>query len=141
MTKIPFGPLPEVNGHRLLGMNHLEVVSILKELSSEVCMVCARPRPAPPLELAPPAATLVKVRAPTTCKGALTSFKFIFSCKHFFVFKQAVVFCLLGTRLFRSRHGFISQSIVPGLDEITAKYLNSRQNICIFLIGTVVIVI
>ena len=63
MTKIPFGPLPEVNGHRLLGMNHLEVVSILKELSSEVCMVCARPRPAPPLELAPPAATLVKVRA------------------------------------------------------------------------------
>ncbi|XP_045448392.1 patj homolog [Melitaea cinxia] len=58
----PGDELLEVNGHRLLGMNHLEVVSILKELSSEVCMVCARPRPAPPLDLAPPAATLVKVR-------------------------------------------------------------------------------
>ncbi|CAH0727303.1 unnamed protein product, partial [Brenthis ino] len=62
----PGDELLEVNGHRLLGMNHLEVVSILKELSSEVCMVCARPRPAPApapapaLDLAPPAATLVK---------------------------------------------------------------------------------
>lgn len=32
----------EVNGHRLLGMNHLEVVSILKELPQDVRMVCAR---------------------------------------------------------------------------------------------------
>lgn len=50
-----------MNGHRLLGMNHLEVVSILKELSNEVCMVCARPRPTPAIDLAPPAPTLVKV--------------------------------------------------------------------------------
>lgn len=32
----------EVNGHRLLGMNHLEVVSILKDLPQDVRMVCAR---------------------------------------------------------------------------------------------------
>lgn len=57
--------IAEVNGHRLLGMNHLEVVSILKELSSEVCMVCARPRPAPALDLAPPPPTLVKVNKST----------------------------------------------------------------------------
>jgi multiple PDZ domain protein len=31
-----------VNGERLLGMNHLEVVSILKELPQDVRMVCAR---------------------------------------------------------------------------------------------------
>lgn len=34
--------LLEVNGHRLLGMNHLEVVSILKELPQNVRMVCSR---------------------------------------------------------------------------------------------------
>lgn len=34
--------LLEVNGQRLLGMNHLEVVSILKELPQDVRMVCAR---------------------------------------------------------------------------------------------------
>ncbi|XP_045771822.1 patj homolog [Maniola jurtina] len=66
----PGDELLEVNGHRLLGMNHLEVVSILKELSSEVCMVCARPRPAPPLELAPPAATLVKAKSDGSLAGA-----------------------------------------------------------------------
>lgn len=32
----------EVNKQRLLGMNHLEVVSILKELPQDVRMVCAR---------------------------------------------------------------------------------------------------
>lgn len=32
----------EVNGHKLLGMNHLEVVSILKELPKHVRMVCGR---------------------------------------------------------------------------------------------------
>lgn len=32
----------EVNGQRLLGMNHLEVVSILKELPQDVRIVCAR---------------------------------------------------------------------------------------------------
>lgn len=32
----------EVNGQRLLGMNHLDVVSILKELPQDVRMVCAR---------------------------------------------------------------------------------------------------
>lgn len=31
-----------MNGQRLLGMNHLEVVSILKELPQDVRMVCAR---------------------------------------------------------------------------------------------------
>ncbi|XP_059614834.1 patj homolog [Phlebotomus argentipes] len=36
--------LLEVNGQRLLGMNHLEVVSILKELPQDVRMVCARDR-------------------------------------------------------------------------------------------------
>ncbi|XP_061385882.1 patj homolog isoform X1 [Danaus plexippus] len=66
----PGDELLEVNGHRLLGMNHLEVVSILKELSSEVCMVCARPRPAPPLDLAPPAATLVKAKSDGSLAGA-----------------------------------------------------------------------
>ncbi|CAH2242179.1 patj homolog [Pararge aegeria] len=66
----PGDELLEVNGHRLLGMNHLEVVSILKELSSEVCMVCARPRPSPPLELAPPAATLVKAKSDGSLAGA-----------------------------------------------------------------------
>lgn len=66
----PGDELLEVNGHRLLGMNHLEVVSILKELSSEVCMVCARPRPAPPLELAPPSATLVKAKSDGSLAGA-----------------------------------------------------------------------
>uniref|UniRef100_A0A336KF46 CSON006531 protein n=3 Tax=Culicoides sonorensis TaxID=179676 RepID=A0A336KF46_CULSO len=34
--------LLEVNGKRLLGMNHLEVVSILKELPQDVRMVCCR---------------------------------------------------------------------------------------------------
>lgn len=34
--------LLEVNGHKLLGMNHLEVVSILKELPRQVQMVCGR---------------------------------------------------------------------------------------------------
>lgn len=34
--------LLEVNGQRLLGMDHLEVVSILKELPQDVCMVCGR---------------------------------------------------------------------------------------------------
>ncbi|XP_022822029.1 patj homolog [Spodoptera litura] len=65
----PGDELLEVNGHRLLGMNHLEVVSILKELSSEVCMVCARPRPAP-LDLAPPAPTLVKAKSDGSLAGA-----------------------------------------------------------------------
>lgn len=31
-----------MNGQRLLGLNHLEVVSILKELPLDVRMVCAR---------------------------------------------------------------------------------------------------
>ncbi|KAJ2947897.1 hypothetical protein O0L34_g9687 [Tuta absoluta] len=68
----PGDELLEVNGHRLLGMNHLEVVSILKELSSEVCMVCARPRPAPPqaLDLAPPQPTLVKAKSDGSLAGA-----------------------------------------------------------------------
>ncbi|XP_045510578.1 patj homolog isoform X2 [Colias croceus] len=66
----PGDELLEVNGHRLLGMNHLEVVSILKELSSEVCMVCARPRPAPQLDLAPPAHTLVKAKSDGSLAGA-----------------------------------------------------------------------
>ncbi|KAJ8936009.1 hypothetical protein NQ314_012535 [Rhamnusium bicolor] len=34
--------LLEVNGHKLLGMNHHEVVSILKELPINVCMICGR---------------------------------------------------------------------------------------------------
>lgn len=34
--------LLEVNGNKLLGMNHHEVVSILKELPINVCMVCGR---------------------------------------------------------------------------------------------------
>ncbi|KAK7872386.1 hypothetical protein R5R35_007003 [Gryllus longicercus] len=34
--------LLEVNGHRLLGMNHIEVVTILKDLPVNVRMVCAR---------------------------------------------------------------------------------------------------
>ncbi|XP_039276645.1 LOW QUALITY PROTEIN: patj homolog [Nilaparvata lugens] len=34
--------LLEVNGHRLLGMNHIEVVTILKDLPMHVRMVCAR---------------------------------------------------------------------------------------------------
>ncbi|KAM3967824.1 LOW QUALITY PROTEIN: patj crumbs cell polarity complex component [Aphomia sociella] len=66
----PGDELLEVNGHRLLGMNHLEVVSILKELSSEVCMVCARPRPQPALDLAPPSATLVKAKSDGSLAGA-----------------------------------------------------------------------
>ncbi|CAK1602052.1 unnamed protein product [Parnassius mnemosyne] len=66
----PGDELLEVNGHRLLGMNHLEVVSILKELSSEVCMVCARPRAAPALDLAPPSATLVKAKSDGSLAGA-----------------------------------------------------------------------
>jgi hypothetical protein len=32
----------QVNGHRLLGMNHIEVVTILKDLPVNVRMVCAR---------------------------------------------------------------------------------------------------
>lgn len=41
--------LLEVNGQRLLGMNHLEVVSILKELQQDVRMVCGRG----PVEMVP----------------------------------------------------------------------------------------
>lgn len=37
--------LLEVNGHRLLGMNHIEVVTILKDLPVNVRMVCARRSP------------------------------------------------------------------------------------------------
>ena len=36
--------LLEVNGNKLLGLNHVEVVVILKELPLYVQMVCARPR-------------------------------------------------------------------------------------------------
>ncbi|GAB1610664.1 hypothetical protein Ahia01_001352700 [Argonauta hians] len=36
--------LLEVNGKRLLGLNHKEVVSILKELPQHVRLVCARPK-------------------------------------------------------------------------------------------------
>ncbi|XP_053620496.1 patj homolog [Plodia interpunctella] len=64
----PGDELLEVNGHRLLGMNHLEVVSILKELSREVCMVCARAKHhAPP---APTAHTLVKAKSDGSLAGA-----------------------------------------------------------------------
>nr|CAB3263926.1 multiple PDZ domain protein [Phallusia mammillata] len=38
--------LLEVNGHQLLGLSHVEVVVILKELPLHVRMVCARPRDA-----------------------------------------------------------------------------------------------
>lgn len=34
--------LTEVNGQRLLGMNHLDVVAILKELPQDVRMICSR---------------------------------------------------------------------------------------------------
>lgn len=34
--------LLEVNGHRLLGRNHMEVVAILKELPINIRMICAR---------------------------------------------------------------------------------------------------
>jgi len=40
----PGDELLEVNGSRLLGLNHVEVVVILKELPLRVQMVCARPR-------------------------------------------------------------------------------------------------
>ncbi|XP_013191214.2 patj homolog [Amyelois transitella] len=62
----PGDELLEVNGHRLLGMNHLEVVSILKELSREVCMVCARARHHAPV----PAHTLVKAKSDGSLAGA-----------------------------------------------------------------------
>uniref|UniRef100_A0A0A9YHT4 Multiple PDZ domain protein n=1 Tax=Lygus hesperus TaxID=30085 RepID=A0A0A9YHT4_LYGHE len=41
--------LLEVNGHRLLGMNHIEVVTILKELPLAVRMVCGRRTDGPKL--------------------------------------------------------------------------------------------
>ena len=34
--------LPQVNGRRLLGLNHVNVVEILKELPQHVRLVCAR---------------------------------------------------------------------------------------------------
>lgn len=34
--------LIEVNGTQLLGLNHLDVVSILRQLTNYVCLVCAR---------------------------------------------------------------------------------------------------
>lgn len=34
--------LLEVNGIQLFGLNHLEVVTILKQLTNYVCLVCAR---------------------------------------------------------------------------------------------------
>ena len=37
--------IPQVNGQRLLGLNHVEVVNILKELPRDVRIVCARPIP------------------------------------------------------------------------------------------------
>lgn len=46
--------ISEVNGHRLLGMNHIEVVSILKELPIGVRMVCGRGPPCPPDMYIPP---------------------------------------------------------------------------------------
>lgn len=39
----PGDELLEVNDCRLHGLNHVEVVVILKELPLYVCMVCARP--------------------------------------------------------------------------------------------------
>lgn len=42
MIKCFFFCFVEVNGYRLLGMNHIEVVSILKELPIGVRMVCGR---------------------------------------------------------------------------------------------------
>jgi multiple PDZ domain protein len=38
----------QVNGRRLLGLNHVEVVSILKDLPMHVRIVCARRPGAPP---------------------------------------------------------------------------------------------
>ncbi|PAA60376.1 hypothetical protein BOX15_Mlig014213g3 [Macrostomum lignano] len=40
--------LLEVNGHRLHGLNHLEVVEILKSLPQHVCVICSRKRPTQP---------------------------------------------------------------------------------------------
>uniref|UniRef100_A0A1I8IKU8 Patj homolog n=1 Tax=Macrostomum lignano TaxID=282301 RepID=A0A1I8IKU8_9PLAT len=40
--------LLEVNGHRLHGLNHLEVVDILKSLPQHVCVICSRKRPTQP---------------------------------------------------------------------------------------------
>lgn len=48
--------LLEVNGRRLLGLNHVEVVSILKDLPMHVRLVCARrpgqPPPSRPIDTA-----------------------------------------------------------------------------------------
>ena len=42
-------PRRQVNGRRLLGLNHMEVVNTLKELPVDVRMVCARRSGHPPL--------------------------------------------------------------------------------------------
>ena len=42
-------PALQVNGRRLLGLNHMEVVNTLKELPVHVRMVCARRSGHPPL--------------------------------------------------------------------------------------------
>lgn len=44
-----YDAVPQVNGKRLLGLNHMEVVNILKELPVHVRMVCARRSGHPPL--------------------------------------------------------------------------------------------
>lgn len=56
--------LLEVNGHRLLGMNHHEVVSILKELPINVRMVCGR-------SLSNSTAYRVSQESPFSQRGAL----------------------------------------------------------------------
>ncbi|KAK7081788.1 hypothetical protein SK128_023236, partial [Halocaridina rubra] len=45
--------LLEVNGHKLLGLNHVEVVGILKELPRSVRLVCGRRAPGAPPPLHP----------------------------------------------------------------------------------------
>ena len=44
----------QVNGQKLLGLNHVEVVGILKDLPRDVRLVCGRRSPGAPPPLHPP---------------------------------------------------------------------------------------
>ena len=53
----------QVNNTKLLGLNHVEVVMILKELPQHVRIVCARKRPAPSTAYVPPSDTFFQTPA------------------------------------------------------------------------------
>ena len=73
--------LLEVNGRKLLGLSHVEVVSILKDLPQWVRMVCARRQTLPPLPSRPIDPTQDRAAFAARVKGYIFSSFSILHCR------------------------------------------------------------